>query len=1058
MMKKLIIKLFTLVLIFTFSLQFSALHAEYIEGEWRGLTDAREIKEKNKDIQKYMPPLNNNKDYFYTIYWSGMGNNYFSNSKDSYNPNVKYIAEIDKLNDSDNTWERSSKVVQVLKLPDMPGYDEDFNYVYSVKPYSNSTKFEEINGEDTTIWGLPAKVRELEGEIREGRVGKREGYNYHAYINLTNIAFYFPVGTENVQFPERLIIEFEVHNKNFGTEAVAICKNIKNQFVNGTISVSEPIVVAANTVAKADENKKGGLVDLFKDTDASKEVGEDEGTDIPEAILGGILVGVAGLAVTAGAFGESDDSGSSDDDKKKKNLKMYLNKEFGDSLKKGAPSQVVYARIAEIDENGNEIDRPDLSKHIRIYTEDAALTVKENGMAGNYKAAEVCVPLEDEKESEGRVFFTYKDKGGSFTNRVKFRLLGKPYISFPEKPENDMTFIQPMLFGDEGPYEVLFNLNNFEEIPDKIEVSSKNTKLELKYEKLTDVNYKLIIINHEEERKDSFESEKYYVSLKAETKKELAEDSFTIEMYPEGLAVLSKLEDKKLVVHTEKEDVTYGDGSIHELIMSTELKLLITIKEAPGKIKVLTDGFSIEKFKTDDKVTGIMLDHFDYEIKDDRAKEGIFYITPKTSIGEPSYQQYLAELKIKNANDPEHREFILPSRITGDVIDLGAPEDRKKEIELLKRTIQRYGINGDSSVRAMIKTIEFQPVSMIKQMRQILLLEAIEYYTKDAEFWNGYADKIDNVLTACEVMKFFGDQAFSYVIKATMGEVAEMLLTPMKDVLVEIGGNAFRDYNWGTKPENGYFNYEALMKVLDGMAENYLLSVLTDFSADNITNAVKGKSITKLFEMEADAADPKAKLKKAARFLVMFAMLNYAKHYCLDEDTKDDVGKSLVATFNDCTTNMIKTIIAKYLEKWLGTKKITVTEGEGMSVATNMERFVNRFISSWLKMADLKAFGKQIAKDDAPTMVLQFVDGLSGVATDQISSIWDGSGKFFVWAFNGLYEITFSGFMDWFFEKIDNLFGLSSVAVKEEVPVPAFIPPSSREDVKKANEKLDSNR
>lgn len=89
----------------------------------------------------------------------------------------------------------------------------------------------------------------------------------------------------------------------------------------------------------------------------------------------------AGSALAAAAGSDCDSEG------KRSTYKMYINKDFGDSIRYDKPPVTVYARMAEVTENGQEIDRPDLTSQISIFCEGNPLRIDGDSMAGGYMGA-----------------------------------------------------------------------------------------------------------------------------------------------------------------------------------------------------------------------------------------------------------------------------------------------------------------------------------------------------------------------------------------------------------------------------------------------------------------------------------------------------------------------------------------------------------------------------------------------------------------------------------------------------------------------------------------------
>ena len=174
-----------------------------------------------------------------------------------------------------------------------------------------------------------------------------------------------------------------------------------------------------------------GFIEQEDITDAQVRPGEDPGTDVdptlvegeggltPEDIaisVGGALAGAGAAALTAG--GEEGEG----DEKKRSRYKMYINKNFDNILRKGDKPRAVFARMVEIRPGHGEIDRPDLTEKIEVFSGDNVLTVTDGGMSVNgYKTVMASAP-EDCPMREGEVSFRFTGKGGVYTRHVVFQL------------------------------------------------------------------------------------------------------------------------------------------------------------------------------------------------------------------------------------------------------------------------------------------------------------------------------------------------------------------------------------------------------------------------------------------------------------------------------------------------------------------------------------------------------------------------------------------------------------------------------------------------------------
>ncbi len=240
-----------------------------------------------------------------------------------------------------------------------------------------------------------------------------------------------------------------------------------------TSSETEESDEASSEDTEDDEKK----VDIVINTDANSDPGEQDGGSFPAGIVEGWkkfkdAVGTAGaVAGAVGATVVGLSSGEEDaDDERRKKYRMVVYKNFGDTIKRGE-QVIVYAAIMESNPEGGEQVNHELTRHISIFSDDDVFYIKEQkALAGDYKGA--TVTTSDKQGSyalEGRVCFKYTGKGGSFTNRMKFKIAGaelyfgqenialphdlkepeKPWfvvIGMPDKPEITAEIITPEVY------------------------------------------------------------------------------------------------------------------------------------------------------------------------------------------------------------------------------------------------------------------------------------------------------------------------------------------------------------------------------------------------------------------------------------------------------------------------------------------------------------------------------------------------------------------------------------------------------------------------------------
>lgn len=157
------------------------------------------------------------------------------------------------------------------------------------------------------------------------------------------------------------------------------------------------------------------------ETVASKDRGEaDNGWVIPAAIVGGLVV-VGGVALSR--RGRKKDDPDPDDgrqeEKPQSTFRMALYKEFGDTLHVGGGPQTVGALIEEVKPDGQVYVRDDLTARIS-FGASTNLSAQDIGMQNHYR----CVNVEalNADSPEAIVSITFAGEGGTFTNKVKFKV------------------------------------------------------------------------------------------------------------------------------------------------------------------------------------------------------------------------------------------------------------------------------------------------------------------------------------------------------------------------------------------------------------------------------------------------------------------------------------------------------------------------------------------------------------------------------------------------------------------------------------------------------------
>lgn len=151
---------------------------------------------------------------------------------------------------------------------------------------------------------------------------------------------------------------------------------------------------------------------------------------IPAAVISIIIGGGAAIRKKnkkKKEDGSSGDGGSSGGDKQgeeeeepEATYSMYLYKDFGNTLVPGDPPRQVYAQIVKIVKDQATPDAR-LTSMIEI-TSGAYLNVVQTGMHDGWMSADVDAPDRKDAPDEGIVTFRLAANGGSYTNRIHFKI------------------------------------------------------------------------------------------------------------------------------------------------------------------------------------------------------------------------------------------------------------------------------------------------------------------------------------------------------------------------------------------------------------------------------------------------------------------------------------------------------------------------------------------------------------------------------------------------------------------------------------------------------------
>jgi len=662
----------------------------------------------------------------------------------------------------------------------------------------------------------------------------------------------------------------------------------------------EPVI--GKTVGKKESNKPDSLV---IGTKADKDAGETD-VSIPTALA---IVIIGGAAAMAGAGG-SGKNGNDDDGKRRSRYKMCLRKDFGDAIRYDTQPVTVYARIVEITPEGEEIDRPDLSAKIEMFA-DGALKVESTAMVGNYMGALVCAESAPggQKPDSGVLSICFSGSEGSFQNNVTFRLVGKPYISFPEQGSY-LTMTLPMLLGDGKVYETPVTLNDFLEKPTSLKLDvAEGVPLSCELEELEDIeaeeangqSYILKVKNLSPKLEGHLAlKQTFEIGILAENDKEKAEDSLNAELYPEGMSIReAKFNDQGYVlINTFDNEATEEWGDV----LPTGFVLDFAVPEQSDKgrptVRVLEPSeFSpvFNGLKGTDERTNHLAERFKYSIQETQSNLKEYKFAPEEALVEEKGKPYFLTLSISCTYGQEEYTLDLPIRLLG-----GGPGPLAGWDEAftnMKKVVSKVGGISPEIARLLRENGKNMSTAELRLVTRKICHDAIVYYTKDATEYEKIAAELGNMLYYAEWLKWFGDQAFSYLISTYYGDTADAILSPAKDIFASFLGEVI-----GQLASGETFDWEAL-------------------EVGKNINAAFDNLISNAFD---DKMGKKISFKQVCAVVGGFVVWKIAKNTYdnMDKDGKVDLYSAITATVSDFTVMGMKKIAGNFFDKALNNKVV----------------------------------------------------------------------------------------------------------------------------------------
>lgn len=657
--------------------------------------------------------------------------------------------------------------------------------------------------------------------------------------------------------------------------------------------------------------------------------GEDGGVTIPTAIVIGLITAGAAL-IGAGGAGNA----SLDEEKRRKSYKMYVQKDFGDAIRKGAKQpSIVRARMAEIDELGKEKDRDDLTKKINASSSD--MEVVNTRVNGRYLEASVRVPANYEKEN-ATLTFAYNGEGGTFTNNIIFRVVDGAELQFTLVGEAEGTYNEncgiDAIQGDGFTYDATFEITNYTTPPKKEDITAtQNSNFEVEFEETeTPATFKVLVKNKSVRDNDDIfaelKEEKFEINVKLEDEEKPLTGYVTVYLYPEGITVKSSDKGEKgstkyiQIQAYEKESSSGLDGNWQ----ATEIKLTLAIKgdnkaiinpkEAEYEISKLTESGGLG---SSSEVERSIASKYEYEDELDKNNfsEPRYTFKPKSHLCEPEDGTFfMVFVPIKATYDGKTYDNNIPLRLRGKDPD-PMEKEWEKEYNKLKERIEKYSTRENKSKwQEKLYSLVGDAKPSVEELRltsKYVVMQYMRYWTVEAEKHLDDAKMYDKIVDYLEWTKFFGDCAFSYLVTAYGGPVAEAIISPIKDFTCQAVGEIVAAK---IRHQSIEFDKFSFVKVALEAGDNIISGQIsfTDW-------------------------------RKAASTLGMYFAYSTLKNFYINlmENDKCDLYGALIAGFKDMTKNAMKAMAGKLLDDVLKHYKKSCDK-----VKVKIEEFIKKHLGA----------------------------------------------------------------------------------------------------------------
>lgn len=661
---------------------------------------------------------------------------------------------------------------------------------------------------------------------------------------------------------------------------------------------TEPVAAVTETETTAAESTSSMTTTTVTIIQTVNQDAKDEsGLDGGVGVITEIITGVTGTILGAAAIGAVASGSQSGDDKKKQKsaYKMVIYKSFGDGIRRCASPVRVYAAIVEIDYEGDELQRDDLTEKITVSSED--MVARDAGMENGYRAAAVSVPQNYRNET-GTLTFMFKGEGGIFCNNIKFRIVDEPKIMFDARDTENgevaaagYEVTLPMIAGMGGSDQLRFVIVDATEEPKAIRFRDhEGLTITCRKDLQRAFTYYACVENHSEpiEKENGIFAAGRTIRVTTEAVFEdgmVISEVFSVELYPDGLSVLAGEDDMqngRLLVNTET-DERKKDGSGNATIPSTDYSITVAYLNSEGEAVILEEPAVKHGQPDDGGRYGLMFsDNFRFDIRNRGSSGYAFYpLVTLPMLDEP----YFADVPLDfHAEDAEFHAK-LPLALTGmSPARQISDAEKEKAIARLKHTIKVFGISDETAI--MVRNPQQHSAAELEIIRTQIIIAAVKFEKESKEATERFDKLCSSYLVIAGVLVKCGDEAVRVLMNRLLpvgGDTAAAIINPFKNLFATYIG----EYRANGNLDNAPYFWDVALKTVQEIVEG----------------VITGK--------EKPTPD------KLGYVISVYLMVSFVRHYNYDKDLKvrGDVYRSVLAAGCDLTYAKIKEWFSEWMEK-----------------------------------------------------------------------------------------------------------------------------------------------